>query len=66
MTRLRALDARVTCAPFHATLSARSCVARHRARYSKGRNEHTVSEVAAAHPTCAGCPVGAELARGRP
>lgn len=64
MTRLPVLAGRVTCVPFHADLSARSCVARHRATYAMGRSQFAAPERSAAHPTCAGCSVGAALAKG--
>lgn len=54
---------RFKCEPYHAVISARTCLARRGGRYEGGRNQHpTGPHEHESYPLCSRCDLGAKVA----
>ena len=60
--RLTALGERFRCDPFAAVIPARTCLARRGATFDGGRMKGHAPKQHPAHPGCAKCPLGAQVA----
>ena len=53
---------RFECEPYHAVISARTCLARRGGRYEAGRNQHAAPGQHESYPLCSRCDLGAKVA----